>query len=1036
MLRALLNRPISVLIAALALVTMGGASLLRLPVSLLPSLERPKLVVVASDRQRSRESMLQEVVEPLERALLSIPGVLEVTSRIDDGAARLELVTEWQTDPDRLRIDAERRRTAISGTPLDDLSITVEAGDRAPIVALVVRGGRSAHQRTVWAEQVLRPELSRLRGAGRVERVGGALERVVVRPLAAALAARGLGVDHIERRLARVGQTRPLGRIRDGGTIRPVVLHERVTSLEQLAGLWLAEPDASPTRLGDVATLTREEVPDCGLYRLDGEDALRLELYRAPEANAVALSREARETLEQLAARAPTGVEVELLDDASQEVLGAVGQLGLAALLGLVLGTAVLRLMLGHWRPTLVMSVVVPASLVSALGAFLLWDVSLDVVSLAGLALALGMLVDNAIVVLESIEREPGRVQGNERYVRGTQTIAVPLLAGFLTTAAVFVPLIYLHGLARAFFGVQAFAIVTTLALSLLFSLTLAPVLARLMRAGNAADAIGRQPGRALYLRLLETLLGHPRVSAVVLLVGSVLLGGSLLGILKRELVPPGESRVLQIPFQLSLGLGDERLRTEVLEVERGLQRALRSQGLAPSRIELRYLEWDLEAPSRDDTALDGLATVHLDTAQRADTSSGADGDSLAISSRAIEGLQRGLSESLPGVQLRVERQHAAFARALERARGRWQVEVAAPDAVRVAGLAQRAGDTLAPYGITLDDPTTTRRRSVVDVEWDEHRLADLGLSEASASAQVRSALGGQYRGQVEVESVEPEVLLEQTLPGDLDLLPIVPTQPVRSARALPLGALAQTSQRSREGHWLRRDGRPALVLDVVATDVDPSEGLRPERLRQWLEEVPQGADERLELTGDAAELERAFAQLRLALVLALVLVFLTLAALYESVAMPIVVMATVPVSVCGALLLLWVGGQSLNVMSFLGLILLVGIVVNNSIVLLHRVEQHRSAGQPIPEALRLAAAERYRPILMTTLTTILGMAPLALLGGEGAELRRALAVATCGGLAFGLIASLLLMPSLYRLLAPRRPRAGTRATDDEAHAE
>jgi HAE1 family hydrophobic/amphiphilic exporter-1 len=270
----------------------------------------------------------------------------------------------------------------------------------------------------------------------------------------------------------------------------------------------------------------------------------------------------------------------------------------------------------------------------------------------------------------------------------------------------------------------------------------------------------------------------------------------------------------------------------------------------------------------------------------------------------------------------------------------------------------------------------------------------------------VRDGLGDQTAGRARIEGAEPEILVRATQPEDPELIPVT----AGDGNIVPLTAVARLGSGSRPPALEREDGVPAVrrAFEGIfqGSRRDPDELLKG---------IARAADEEVAPAGQALELRRAFGQLRLALILSLVLVFLTVAALYESLKTPLVVMSTVPIALGGALGLLAVTGQTLNILSFLGLILLAGIVVNNAIVLVHRVEDHRRAGREMDAALRLAGAERYRPILMTTFATVAGMLPLALLGGEGGELRRALALTVIGGMTTALFASLLLVPVLYR---------------------
>ena len=1102
MLRHILSRPTSVAIAALTLVILGFFSLLRLPVSLLPTLERPRLVVSVRDADAAREDLVRRVAQPLERRLMSLPGVLEVHSTVEDGACTLRLETEWQTDIDRLRIDAERRLSAVSAADVDRLEVRVEAGDRAPVLQIAVLGGAMSRSHpsgvtpsalTVFADKVVIPELGRVEGAGRLRRLGGASLRPVVRPNAAALAAHGLTAGDLIDRLGRVGRSRPAGRLRDGAAVRPLLIHEPVRSVAELAATRLPGDANEPGRsrpgpfLGELASVAMEEVPDGGIFRRGGEDGVLVEVHRAPGANAVLLARAAREVVAELQTRAgagPGSPRLEVVRDASEEVTAALGTLAIAAGLGLLLGTLVLRFMLGSWRPTVALAVVVPASIIATFGGFHLGGVSLDAVSLAGLALAAGMLIDNSIVVLEAIaaararaararrkaggepSAESPELEGTRQIavalhdaeespelagtrqvsmalhdatespeLEGTRQISMALIASFLTTAVVFLPLIYLQGLARAFFGVQAFAIVTSLAVSLALSLTLTPVLARSARAGGEGGSpAGRSPLRAFYLAALDRALARPwpvMVATVALLAAA----GLLLPSLPRELLPAGLSKVLAVEYRLPAGLGRDEAARRVQELERAAQ--LAANGGEPEEVDLvstyRHREASLNSAADASRGADPSNDPSLDGDRGEIELTFSDAGALAATRVRLE---RRLAR-VPGIDAEVFVRRGAVASTVERSARRLEIELMAATAPRVDQLAERVVERLRGHGVETrraGDAATGSARPAWVLAWDTWRLAQLdrdasgGADTDRLESQVRAALGGFHAGRADIEGAEPEILVAATRPQDPALIPVRP-RAVASAGSpgdtgpavLPLAALARVERRLEPPPAERLGGRPAVRLAVVAND----SWATPADIERALSGLPLGPDERVRLGGQTHEMRRSFTQLRLALVLALVLVFLTVAALYESLTLPLVVMTTVPVAAAGAFAALRLAGQSLNVMSFLGLILLTGIVVNNAIVLMHRVEQRASAGGPPTEAVREAAGERYRPILMTTLTTLLGMLPLALLGGEGAEMRAALAIAVCGGLVTSLFATLFVVPVLHRAVARGKVRGG-----------
>jgi HAE1 family hydrophobic/amphiphilic exporter-1 len=998
--RHAIERPVSTLVAALTLVVLGGFSLLRLPVALLPSVERPRLVVTVEAADASRDQMLHQVTEPLERTFLALAGVTSVVSETGEGLTRVILETRWQTDADRLRIEAERRLAALPSSAYDTLSVEMEVGDPSPMVEVAVLGGTAA-ARAAFSEEVLLPEMARLPGAGRAELVGRRPLHVTVEPRGAALAARGLTAEAVRARLEFVGRPVAAGRAREGGVTRPLVVREAVTSLEQLARVQIGN-----TPLGEVAALGVEEARDGSWFQRDGEPGVLLRLYRAPGANAVALARAASERVEALAVRAPGGLEITLVRDRSREVVSALGQLALAAVAGFGLGTVVLRWMLGRWRPTLALAVVIPASVVVAFAAFYLWDISLDVVSLAGLALAAGMLVDNSVVVLEAIETS--RERGEARpAVAGTQGIAMAVVASFLTTAVVFLPLIYLQGLARAFFGVQAFAIVTSLFASLLLSLTVTPVLSggRRRRDGETPPS-GASPGRRPYLRLLEGTLARPwpvLLLGVLLIAGGVLLGWRL----PRELMPDAPPRQLDVAFRLPPGLTPEAAEQRGMALAAAVERALERAGLATAeRSTLAYRI--APAAQRGTAAAEGI-DGHIELLFR-------DPEAAA---RALPVLAPAVTR-VPGIEAIAQPRTSAFVEVLEEARQRVEIVATAATQEEVTALAKRTAAAVgAAVGSTPALDARQRPRPALALTWDHPRLARLGARPGPLESQLRAAAREDTAGRVEIPGLESEIRIVPTVPTAVELLPVqLPGGDPSSV--VPLSSLARVRGEWRAPLLERIDGRPALRLHLEVPRLD---GALVATLNTTLAQTAQAAEGgNLRLGGSALELQSSFGQLRLALALAVVLVFLTLAALYESLSLPWVVMSSVPAAAAGAAAALALGGQSLNVMSFLGVILLTGIVVNNAIVLVHRVEQHREGAGTIIDAVRRAAAERYRPIVMTTLTTLLGMLPLALLGGEGLELRRALSVAVLGGLVTSTFASLFLVPALYAVMRRREP--------------
>ena len=929
MIEQILRRPVSVIVATIAFAALGAFALLKLPLSLLPQIERPSLMVTAKVESASRDELLQQVTAPIERRLALVPGVASLQSETRDGEARITIGSAWQTDPDRLRIDVTRRIEGAAAIPLDDLSVETTT-DLAPVIEVAVIGANGATRSRV-ADRVVMPELARIDGAGRIDVVGATPLRATVRPRAAALAARGLTAADVERRLRGVGRSVTAGRVREGAAVRPVVVAEPVRSAGELRAITV-----NGVPLGEVADVELLEISDDTRFNMgDGfstRPGVLLRVYRAPNANAVALARGVRERVRELRPRL-RDVQVTVVADRSGDVSRALIELALGALFGILLGTLILRWMIGHWSATLALAVVVPAALLASFTAFYAAGIPLDVVSLSGLALATGLLVDNSIVVLESIETARDVLAGTRQIVRA-------VVASSVTLVIVFAPLLYLRGLARAIFGEQAVAVVVSIAASLVLSLTLTPVLAR--RRDGAGPA-GGTPALRQYVALLDRAIANPRRALAI--GGALVLAGLAIGFaLRRELFARGNERNVVI------------------------------EGRAPADPQAKA-SWLMQ------TSAEKPAVVNVEYA----------------TARAAEAAVR----RIPNARLRAN----AFIEAVGGDADRVEVIASAATEREAEQLAARVTEAMKRWRFRVK--LVEEQRLALALRWDERLVKD----RAAIESDVRAALGDLDRGESGIATAEPAIRLLPTVPEEVALAP------VRVGKTIvPLSAVAGVERAPRAPAVFRDERRPARRLLFEGNDVAAANAA--------LSTVQPRGSESLRLAGHARELRDAFAQMRLALVLAAILLYLAVAAFYESLLLPLPVIAALPFAGAGALAALFVTGQSLDLMALLGLIFLGGVVVNHTVVLLDRVEQLRADGVGEDEAIRRAAADRYRPVIMTTLTAVVGMLPLALLGGPGVELRRSIAVVVIGGLATATVGTLVLIPLLHRALEPFRHRS------------
>jgi HAE1 family hydrophobic/amphiphilic exporter-1 len=970
-----LRRPVSVIVASIAFSVLGLFSLAKLPVSLLPAIDRPALRITARARL-SQDEMLHEVTEPIERRLHATPDVTSVESTTRPGECRITVVAGWQSDPDLLRIEVARRLEGSVAVPFDELSVESSTSDAAPVAEVAVTGGVSGDVRTRFARDVLLPELARIDGCGRIDIVGSTPLRLTVEPSAAALVAHGLTAADVASRLRDAGKTYAAGRVREGASVRPLVIAQPVRTAGDLAALTI-ETQERAVPLGEVALVQAREVSDGTIFRSWSggawHDGVLLLVNRAPRGNAVRLATEVRRRVASVTAAASTPVNVQVVTDRSSEVRHALGELVAAALLGILLGTVVLRYFLGGWQPTFALTVVIPIALTASFSIFYALDVPLDVISLAGLALATGLLVDNSIVVLEAIENARAE-HPDDAELAGTRTIAVAVISSSATLLVVFAPLLYLHGLARAIFGEQAVAVTASIGASLLLALTLTPVLAR-----SARSAAGRNPGLAQYLGLVER-IGANRRKAIVIASVVTLAGITAGALVPRELFPAAPSHEIVCDLEMSPQLTIASAADTVRQIGDALMSAGTTAQVQGATVRFAASEGR------------GEAVVSLRTREGA--------------LKTIAPLQRAL-QTVPGLIASVRLRPSAFLESVSGNADRVELVVSAPTDGRVAALATRIERAARDRRLTPVPSIVTADRPDVTVQWDLLRLAQAG-SRRTAEDDAAAALGDFDVGEATGRSTTAIRLLPAQ-PRDVALAPIRLGEAV-----VPLAAVARLRDhltRSADSH---DDGRPArhLVFRGSAADWRP---------------IPVGAGEQVRLAGHAAELQAANADFVLVAFIAVVLLYATVAAFYESLLLPLVVMLAVPFAAAGAMLGLLLSGQSLNVMSMIGLLFLSGIVVNHTVVLLDRVESLRRDGIPEREALRRAMSDRFRPVIMTTVTAILAMLPLAVIGGDGVELRRPIAIVVIAGLIAATCGTLLLVPLLheaadkYRRRKPRR---------------
>ncbi len=1016
--RFAVRRPVAVTVLAAAVVLLGVVAAGRLPVDLLPDLQSPTVVVSLRAGDRPPLEMERLYGEQLERRLFTVQGIRDVSQVARTGRLVATVTFSWETDMDLALVEVQKAAGPLAADPdVDELIVRRFDPRQAPILEIGMLAAPGGGPRLVELRRLARrqvaPALERLPGVAEVRVLGGREPEVRVEVDPYRLESWGLDLGTIASRLRAANVDIDAGTLEEGDTVYVVRGISRFRDLDDLRRVVLAfRRDAAGRRVAvrvrDVARVSRAEKEISHLVRVNGREGVALQVYKEAGANTVAVSREVHRALRR-ARRDLSRARFVVVADEARYVRRAIRDVESAALVGILLAVLVLVVFLRSAAPTLLVSAAVPVSLLATLFLMGLAGESLNVMTLGGLALGAGMLVDNAIVVVEAIWRRLARgADPATAAARGTGEVAGAIVASTLTTCVVFLPILFLRGFAARLVGGLAFTVVVSLLASLGAAVLLVPALARWFLPRRRAA--GLDPGARAVTRLVDRLLARPLlvVALAVIATGVAALGLRSLG---TRLLPPADpsrlvARVVGPPAQ---GVRGTARAVEVLEDVLGraaggrLEATLAEVGRVPEDDRLVREEaaeentarvvarLPAEGPGAREVIAAAAPAVGRLAGQRVTWELGSTGVARTLGTGGPPLVVEIAGLSLPEIRRAASRLAGALAARDELWNVRSSLEGGPPRIlVRLdPGLADALGVSLGDVTDTLSAALDGRRVTTF-VEGDEEVDVVLRVPGTSADRLGRLVL---------------------RLPG---------------GRKVALADVATLEVREGEREIRRRDQhRVALVT------ARPARGVPLPRARAAVKAVLDGFSfppgVRARLAGREEERARTIRELSLALLLAVLLVLMVLAGSFESLVHPLTVLAAIPFSLVGVALVLVPAGRPIGVMALLGLVLLAGIAVNDAILLVATARRLIAEGTPRRAALARAAGIRWRPILMTTATTVLAMIPLAVGGGPGAELRTPLAVTVIGGLVASTTASILVVPCLYLVLdrVVRRGRDG-----------
>ncbi|MDN5384288.1 MULTISPECIES: efflux RND transporter permease subunit [Streptomyces] len=1017
---SLAQRALIGLVSIIALV-FGAISIPQLKQQLFPSIDLPVVSVLAPYQGASPDVVEKQVVEPIENHLKAVDGITGVTSTASEGNAVIMASFDYGNNTKQLVADVQqavnRARAQLPGEV--DPQVVAGSTDDIPTVVLAVTSDKDQQALADQLDKTVVPELKNIEGVGQVTVDGVRDLQVTVTPDDRKLAAAGLTPAALGEALRAGGATVPAGSFDEDGANRTVQVGGGFTSLKQIRDLRVTgEGVKKPVRLGDVATVKQEPAPSDSITRTNGRPSLAVVVTMDHDGSAVSISEAVEDKLPDLREALGSDAQITVVSDQGPAVARAIEGLTNEGLLGLFFAVLVILVFLASVRSTLVTAVSIPLSVVLAL--IVLWtrDLSLNMLTLGGLTIAIGRVVDDSIVVLENIKRHLG--YGEERHaaiMTAVREVAGAVTASTLTTVAVFLPIGLVGGMVGELFGPFSLTVTVALLASLLVSLTVVPVLSYWFlstpkdtpaEAEEARRLAEEKEARSLLQRLYVPVLRFAtrrRLTSVLIAVAVLVVTLGMTPLLKTNFFHPGDQQVLTIKQQLKPGASLATTNAAARKIEDVLADV---EGVRDYQVTVGSSGFMAAFGGGTDTNRASYQVMLEDSASADDVRARIEdrlGKLSGIGTTTI-----GVGDGFGSQDLKVI------------------VKASDPDVLRRA--AEQVHRTVAGLD-DVTDVTNDLSQSVPRISVRANaKAAAAGFTDQTLGMAVAQSVKGTPAAKAVLDNAERNVVIRSAKPvRTLNQLRNLRLGPVK------LGDIATVELVDGPVSMTRIDGQRAAT--ITARPVGDNTGAVGAALQAELDKLKLPAGARAEIGGVTADQDEAFEKLGLAMLAAVAIVFMLLVATFRSLAQPLILLVSIPFAATGALGLLIATGTPMGVPAMIGMLMLIGIVVTNAIVLIDLINQYRERGYGIVEAIVEGGRHRLRPILMTALATIFALIPMALgITGEGGFIAQPLAVVVIGGLLTSTLLTLLLVPTLYAMLELRKERrAKKRAAKREAKA-
>jgi HAE1 family hydrophobic/amphiphilic exporter-1 len=1041
-----IDRPVFAAMLVLSLVVVGAASYFRLGIDRFPRVDLPQVAVRTSLPGASVEETEVRITEPMEEAMNTVEGVTELRSVTGSGASNVFAVFDLNRNIDVAAQDVRDRIGPVARQLPDqalDPFVAKSNADDADAISIAVSGNLSVRELTEVADKIVRPRIERSSGVGEVSIFGGLERSINIWVDANRLAAYRLPINEVQAALEQQNQDAPGGNVTAGPTERILRTAGRFTNPDDFNNLVIKTVNGAPIRIRDIGRAEDGTKEQRTLARLNGVPTVVLEVRGQIGANTIELIDSVKANLARAEAELPAGVRLEIIRDQSRYIEAALQEIDKHLVLGSILACLVVFAFMRNWRSTFIAAVAIPSSVIATFGMMAALDFTLNSVTMLALVLMVGIVIDDAIVVLENIFRfvEEKGLSAFEAARQATAEIALPVLATTLCLVVIFIPVSFMSSVSGRFLYQFGFTAAVAILVSLLVSFTLTPMMsARLFRRDTMPQHAASRRGfyafiDHFYTRWLTWALEH------------------------RTAVLATAAAIILTAYPMYRLVGQEFIPTDVDEAEFQLQVT------APEGTSTAAMDDVLRAIDRDVRSIPGVQTVLSTTGGGflATVNSGnayvriaPHGERIFSLTRLLKGLvtldpmsafrgnysQRDIMQ-----QVRQKlRQYPDLRTGVRNIQsfnvggGNAEIDfvIRGPELDKLSEYGEALRAQAPKLGVIDADVTLKIDKPELRVIIDRDRAADLGISTADIGSAVRVMVGGNqevssFRDPEVNEEYDVTLRLEERFRDDPAVIErLYVTRD--NGEIVRLDSLVSVETGRSPSRVDRLDRQRQISLRGGIAD-GYALADRIEALRAAAADLQMPPSYSVSVAGRGRELERTFVEFGWAFLLSIIFMYMVLAAQYESVWHPLVILLSLPLSLPFALASIWMTGNTLNLYSALGMLVLFGVVAKNAILQVDHARNLRAQGVAMAPAVLQASRDRLRPILMTTLALVGGMLPLAVGSGPGAEERRAIAVVVIGGQSLSLLLTLIVVPVAFHALEATRERVAARRRAIPAHA-